>query len=232
MMTMTLEKHIVIAGSTGEVGRHLVRRASMTPNYVVHALVRREGSWQENAAVHEIVFDYQNPDAYQKLFLDVPCDALLIALGTTTGKAGVEGLNRVDRDYPLLLINALQNVHPDARVGFCSSVGADQPRGHYLKAKWAVEQTLQASSLATAIARPSLLISDRKEFRTAEVIALPVLGIIFGVFKRLIPGAGFVWKYAPVRAEDVAARLLDGTLELKNSEHIVLQGKNLHGISA
>jgi uncharacterized protein YbjT (DUF2867 family) len=222
-------KQVVIAGSTGEVGKRLVSRACANPELIVHALVRREGAWAANGAVHEIVFDYEDPGAYAALFREVPCDALLIALGTTTGKAGVAGLERVDRDYPLFLIDALQRAHPHAQVGFCSSVGADRPRGHYLLAKAAVERGLQASSLATAIARPSLLISDRGEFRPLEVLALPLLKLGFGVLKRLRPRSSFVWKYAPVHAAQVAACLLTATLRLENSQHVLLEGAKLHG---
>ena len=156
------------------------------------------------------------------MFRDIPCDALLIALGTTTAKAGVAGLMHVDRDYPLLLIDALEQARPHAHVGLCSAAGADRPRGHYLKAKAAVQQRLQASSLATVIARPSFLISDRKGFRLLERISLPLFNAAFGALKKLLPHSSFVWKYAPVRAEDVAERLLKRTLDLKPSQHVLL----------
>lgn len=84
MANMSSKKHIVVAGSTGEVGKHLVRFAAASTDLVVHALVRREGEWQSNPAVDEIVFDYEDNAAYDALFRDVPCDALLIVLGTTT----------------------------------------------------------------------------------------------------------------------------------------------------
>lgn len=223
---MDSKKHIVIAGSTGEVGRRLVRLASARPDLAVHALVRRKGAWQDDPAVDEIVFDYEDPAAYKTLFRDVRCDALFIALGTTTAKAGVEGLLRVDRDYPLVLIEALEQAHPKAWVGFCSAAGADHPRGHYLKAKAAVEQRLQTSSLATVIARPSFLISERKEFRPLEKFGLPFFNIVFGLLKTLMPNSGFVWKYRPVRADDVAERLLAAILGVP--QHLIVEGKGLH----
>ena len=225
---MTLTKHIVVAGSTGEVGKHLVRLASVRTDLVVHALVRRKGAWHGDPVVDEVVFDYEDNTAYDALFRVVPCDALLIALGTTTAKAGVAGLIRVDRDYPLLLIDALEQARPHAHVGLCSAAGADHPRGHYLKAKAAVEQRLQASSLATVIARPSFLISDRKEFRLFERISLPLFKAVFGALKKLLPHWVFVWKYGPVGADDVADRLLVATLDVNASQHVLLEGKNLY----
>jgi uncharacterized protein YbjT (DUF2867 family) len=221
------KKHIVVAGSTGEVGKHLVKLASAKQDLVVHALVRREGSWQETSTVHEIAFDYEDLSAYDALFRDVPCDTLFIALGTTTGKAGAAGLTRVDRDYSLFLINALEKAQPDAHIGFCSSVGADRPRNNYLKAKFAVEQRLQASSLSSAIARPSVLITDRKEFRPVEALTLPLLNVASNILKRFVPHSSFAWKYAPVRADVVAACLLASTLKLHAHQHLVLEGRNL-----
>lgn len=225
---MAMKKHIVVAGSTGEVGKHLVKLASACPDLVVHTLVRRKGAWQGDPAVHEIVFDYEDSAEYAALFRDIPCDVLLIALGTTTSKSGVEGLLRVDRDYPLLLIKALEQSHPHAHVGLCSSAGADNPRGHYLKAKADVERHLQSSKLATTIVRPSFLISERKEFRPLEKFGLPLFHLIFGALKLLTPTSEFVWKYAPVRTDEVAETLLMGSLDLAPSEHRVLQGIDLH----
>lgn len=227
MEEMTLKKHIVVAGSTGEVGRKLVRLASARSDLVVHALVRRKGAWHSDPVVDEIIFDYEDNAAYDALFRDIPCDALLIALGTTTAKAGVAGLMRVDRDYPLLLIDALEQARPHASVGLCSAAGADRLRGHYLKAKAAVERRLQSSALATVIARPSFLISDRKEFRLLERISLPLFNSAFGALKKLLPHSSFVWKYAPVRADDVADCLLTATLNVKASQHVLVEGEDL-----
>jgi uncharacterized protein YbjT (DUF2867 family) len=178
--------------------------------------------------VHEIVFDYEDPAAYHALFREIPCDVLLIALGTTTSKAGVRGLLRVDRDYPLLLIEALEQSRPHAHVGFCSAAGADRPRGHYLKAKADVEQRLETSSLATVIARPSFLGSERKEFRPLEKFGLPLFNFLFGALKVLMPNSDFVWKYCPVGSDAVAECLLMATLDLAPSEHRVSEGKELH----
>lgn len=225
---MTSRKHIVVAGSTGEVGKHLVRLASARPDLAVHALVRRKGARHGDSAIDEIVFDYEDPEAYRCLFRDVPCDVLLIALGTTTAKAGVEGLLRVDRDYPLSLIEALERIRPHARVGFCSSAGADHPRGHYLRAKAAVEQRLQTSSLTCVIARPSFLISDRTEFRPVEKFGVPLFRAGFGLFRMLMPHSSFVWKYGPVRADGVAEQLLAATLDVQASQHLILEGERLH----
>jgi uncharacterized protein YbjT (DUF2867 family) len=225
---MTRKKHIIVAGSTGEVGKHLIDFASGRPDLTVHALVRRKGVWRNNPLIDEILFDYEDREQYDRLFQEVGCDALIIALGTTTSKAGVQGLMTVDRDYPIQLIEALERVSASSTVGFCSSAGADAPRGHYLKAKAEVEQRLQSSSLPTVIVRPSFLISEREEFRPMERIGVPVFQAIFGFLKEVAPRSPWIWKYAPVHARDVADRLLAETLRVKASEHVILEGDRLH----
>lgn len=223
-----VKRHLIVAGATGEVGRRLVLLAAAKPDLIVHALVRRKRPWMLASDVHEIVFDYEDSNAYKSLFRDTPCDVLLIALGTTTAKSGADGLMRVDRDYPISLLGALEQACPHARVGFCSSVGADRPRGHYLKAKFDVEQRLLLSSLATVIARPSFLISTRLEFRPLENIGLPIFRALFGLLKTLMPNAQFVWKYAPIHVATVAERLLEETLRTNSPQHFFLEGKTLH----
>ena len=225
--------HIVVAGSTGEVGRSLVQNSLLLPSVAVHALTRRPGAWDDTPRVDEVVFDFDAPEAYDALFRRIPCDVLLIALGTTTGKTGKRGLLRVDRDYPLQLIAALERLRPEAKVGFCSSVVADRPRGNYLMAKHAVEARLQSSRLASAIARPSLLISQRSEFRLMEKLSLPLMQAAFAVLKKLRPSSQVVWKYAPISVENVAEQLLAATFRLVPSQHIVLEGKALcEGLSS
>ncbi len=219
--------HIVVAGSTGEVGRCLVRHALLLPGVAIHALTRRPGTWADTPRVDEVVFDFDAPEACDALFLRIPCDVLLIALGTTTAKAGKSGLLRVDRDYPLRLIQTLERLRPEAKVGFCSSAGADRPRGYYLMAKHSVEERLQSGRLASAIARPSLLVSQRREFRLVEKLAVPLMQGVFGVLKKLLPSSPAVWKYAPISVEEVAEQLLFATLHLSHLEHVVLEGKAL-----
>jgi hypothetical protein len=92
--------------------------------------------------VSEVLFDFENPSAYDDFFRATPCDVLLLSLGTTSKKAGREGLMRVERDYPSQLAQALARSNPEARVGFVSSLGADKPLGAYLKAKADVKRHL------------------------------------------------------------------------------------------
>jgi len=224
-----MTQHVVIAGGTGEVGRQLRALLAQRPELSVRVLVRRPGSLPAAPNLEEIPFDYENPAAYGPLFAR-PCDLLLVALGTTRAKAGsAEAFLRVDRDYPMRLISALATTHPGARVGLVSSVGADRGKGLYLGAKATVEAELEASGLSHAIARPSFLLSDRREFRLLEVLVNRLIAPPWLILGRMaFAGSPAWWRWAPVHVREVAAALLETSLSLKPGQRRVLEGLDLH----
>ncbi|HJW71654.1 MAG TPA: NAD(P)H-binding protein [Geothrix sp.] len=224
-----MTRQVVIAGGTGEVGKHLLARLAGQPDLEVRALVRRPGTVAPAPGLREVVFDYEAPESYTALFAE-PCDFLFIALGTTRRKAGSdEAFLRVDRDYPLRLISAMAMTNTGGRVGLVSSVGADKPRGLYLTAKAEVEAALEESGLAHAIARPSMLRSRRAEFRPLEVVfdVLFAPGIL-ALGRWLFPRSRGWWRWAPVQVREVATALFQATLGLGPREHRVLEGPDLH----
>ncbi len=224
-----MTRHVVIAGSTGEVGKRLLALLAARTELSVRALVRRPGSTLVSPNIKEVPFDYEDVSAYGPLFAP-PCDLLLIALGTTRAKAGSdEAFLRVDRDYPLRLLSALADRHPEAAVGLVSSVGADRARGLYLGAKAAVEEELMALGLAYVIARPSFLRSDRAEFRPAEVLVGRLLAPLWLALGRaLFPRSQGWWRWAPVHVREVAMALLEAALTLEPGQRRVLEGLDLH----
>jgi len=224
-----MTRQVVIAGGTGEVGKQLLALVADRPDLSVRALVRRPGSTRVSPQIQEVPFDYEDTAAYGPLF-GPPCDLLLIALGTTRAKAGSdEAFLRVDRDYPLRLISALAATHPEARVGLVSSVGADRARGLYLGAKAAVEEELAAQGLAHVIARPSLLRSDRAEFRPLEATLNNLVAPLWlALGQSLFPRSYGWWRWAPVHVREVAAALLEAALALEPGQRRVLEGLDLH----
>lgn len=216
---------IVIAGATGQVGRHLAGILASRPGCEVRALVRREGGLPPG--VEALPFDFEDDAACARLGREIPCDMLLIALGTTRAAAGPEGFWRVDRDYPVKLIEALARANPAAKVGLVSSVGADRPSGLYLRAKAEVEATLRASGLAHAIARPSFLLRSDVSGRPAEWIVSRLLARPWLAAGRLFPRSRGFWKWAPVTPMDVAKALADATLALQPGASRILESLDL-----
>lgn len=224
-----MTQHVVIAGGTGEVGQRLLALMAGNEALQVCVLTRRPGLPLQASNITPLPFDYEDATAYGRLF-QAPCDLLFIALGTTRAKAGSDpAFLRVDRDYPIQLIQALAAAWPSARVGLVSSVGADKPRGLYLGAKAAVEAALRDSGLTHAIARPSMLRSERKEFRLMEVAVDRLISpAILALGRGLFPRSRAWWALAPVHVREVAASLLAATLVLEPGQHCILAGLDLH----
>ncbi|HEX9081376.1 MAG TPA: NAD(P)H-binding protein [Holophagaceae bacterium] len=222
-------RDVVVAGGTGEVGRQLLARLAEHPGLRVRALVRRPGLPVSASNLQEEHLDFEDEAACRRS-LEGPCDLLLIAVGTTRAKAGSsDAFLAVDRDLPLRLIRTLADVHPQARVGLVSSAGADRPRGLYLQAKAEVEAALAATGLAHAVARPSFLVSDRREFRWAERLVLGLLAPAWLALGRaLFPRSRGWWRWAPVHVREVAESLLAAALALEPGERRLLESLDLH----
>ncbi|HYD98460.1 MAG TPA: NAD-dependent epimerase/dehydratase family protein [Alphaproteobacteria bacterium] len=226
-------KTVVVAGATGAVGIEAARLVAARPELRGIALARRDAPLPPGIAPRR--FAYDDPAAYDALFAEVPADVLLIALGTTIAKAGsAEAFNRVDRDYPLALIEALRRARPDAVVGLVSAAGTAGGGNLYYRAKAAVEAGLGASGLRHAILRPSLLIAERAELRPGERLALALLAPPYLAFARhLAPRSRAVWRYAPVAAGRVAAALLHHTLDdPPPAAGRIVEGLELHAAPA
>lgn len=191
---------VVVAGSSGLVGRATIDALLATPEVdTVTALVRR--AWPdapEHPKLTGAVIDFDRPEASAAL---LRADALVCALGTTMKQAGSEAaFRRVDHDYPV----ALGRVAREAGIRhylLVSAVGADPAsRVFYNRVKGETEADIRKLGFpCITIARPSLLLGARAEFRLGEV-----LGRFAGVF--------FPPRWRPVHARQVAASLVEALL--------------------
>ena len=120
-------------------------------------------------------------------------DQIFCALGTTIKKAGTEERFRVvDHDYPLTAAR-LGRAQGATHYLLVSSLGANpQSRVFYSRVKGEVERDLLSVGFpSTTIARPSLLLGERSEFRLGESL--------FSHLGWLIPP-----KYKPIHVREVA----------------------------
>ena len=91
------------------------------------------------------------------------------------GDAAKETYDAVDIALTEMLIRASAALEPKPRLVYLSSVGAGEgARGSYLLARTHVERTLIASGLPYTIARPSFIVGERDEVRTAEKLFAPI----------------------------------------------------------
>jgi uncharacterized protein YbjT (DUF2867 family) len=186
-----------MAGATGLVGGHVLRRLLAHPSYSrVEVLVRRELPIRVPKLIQHIV-DFEHLDA--GLADDVFC-----CLGTTIAKAGSqEAFRHVDHDYPLALAR-LGKAAGTQQFLMVSSLGADARSSvFYLRVKGETERDIAATGLPKVVfMRPSFLFGERLEQRTGERAAAFIGRMIAPLL------VGPLRKYGPIHADDVAAAML------------------------
>jgi uncharacterized protein YbjT (DUF2867 family) len=176
------------------VGSEVVRQLAADSSVARIVVVARRAPEALPSRVESHVVNFDRLSDHESLFA---VDQIICALGTTIRKAGSQAaFRRVDFEYPLNI----------ARIGcnrgvrhflLVSALGANSDSGiFYNRVKGELEDQLRSLGYrAVTIARPSLLLGARKEFRLFER-----LGMVIG---EIIPG-----RYRPVRADAVARSLV------------------------
>jgi uncharacterized protein YbjT (DUF2867 family) len=193
---MSEARSVLLLGATGLVGREILRQLLADPTVGrIVALTRRplEQVGSPDKLRTEVV-DFDRLADYGDMFA---VDQIFSALGSTIKQAGSQdAFRRVDYEIPLAAAK-LGVEHGAKDFLLVSALGASAgSRVFYSRVKGELEDSLRTLPFrSVTIARPSLLLGDRAEWRVGEEVA-----------KRLgwvAPG-----KYKPVRASRVAAALV------------------------
>jgi uncharacterized protein YbjT (DUF2867 family) len=211
-----MDRTTIVLGGTGLVGGHLVRVLSADEGVgAVVAPVRRAVTlWADDPRIAAPVVDFDALDDHRRWLTG---DQLFICLGTTRKKAGSkEAFRRVDCDY---VIHAAR-VAADAgvqEVFLVSSAGANAGSAvFYSRVKGEAEAAVSALPFRTAfLLRPSILVGDRQESRSAER-----MGIFVG--RLLAPlMVGPARRYRPIEALAVACAMAHIAREPKPGVHVL-----------
>lgn len=204
---------ISVVGGSGLVGRQLL--AEFGGKGTVKAWVRRSVDLPDGV---QTVVSGSAPDPEDGFWQS---GALFVALGTTIAKAGTrERFEAVDLD---LVVECGRRALAAgcSTIAVVSAAGADPgSRIFYSRVKGRMEAAVQALGFGrVAIARPSLLLGDRSEFRVGEWFSRISLAPVRG----LVPSS-----VRPVRDIEVARALVEvvrdpswtGTRILTNAEMV------------
>ncbi len=168
-------KTAIIAGASGLTGSYILNHLLNNDTYDrVKALVRKPLD-MKHPNLEQIVFDFDQPDPGV-----IKADHVYCALGTTIKKAGSkEAFRKVDYEYPLQIARAAYENGAE-KFAVVSAMGAN-PKSmvFYNKVKGQTEEALKQISFQTIyIARPSMLLGPRNEYRLGEELGKKIMTIV------------------------------------------------------
>ena len=193
--------HFGLIGATGLIGREVVKALLADTDCEHLRVFARKSSLSSHPKMDWRVVEFD------RLETKADCrglNAMLCALGTTTGVAGKAGLERVDHDYVVAAGKAARAAGCE-RFAVISAVGASPHAAvHYSRTKGRMEADLEALGFASLeILRPSLLLGQRNEHRAGEALGQKLSPLLSPLL------AGPLRRYRPIHARDVAATMID-----------------------
>jgi uncharacterized protein YbjT (DUF2867 family) len=194
-------KTAVIFGSTGFIGRFLVEELINNGNYSMIKLFVRNKSGFSGDKIKEYIIDLNELASHSGLLTG---DDLYICLGTTIKKAGsVRRMEEIDRDLPVR-IATLASLNGIKRIAVVSSIGASsKSSNYYLRIKGEMEEGILGLKFEKiVIARPAILLGNRKEKRPGEIFSKGLIKIIGPLL------IGRLKKYRGIYGEEVAKALI------------------------
>jgi len=199
----------LVAGGSGLVGSALLPLLLQAPEYArVHALSRRPLPLEHARLANRVV---RIDAALEPQLKGLRCHDAFCCLGTTLHAAGSAAAFRAV-DFNLIVSFARAALAFGAeRFVLVSSVGADaHSRTLYLSVKGETELAIEELRFRSLhILQPSVLLGMRRERRTLELIAQPLLFTLAPLL------AGPLTRYRPISAQQLAVAMIGAALSGK-----------------
>lgn len=209
-----MNKRILILGAGGLVGSQLVQLALNNASIKEIILpVRRLIKDLNHDKIKQFIVDFDRLHEYPDIF---NCTSVFCCLGTTIKKAGSqEEFKKPDFVYPLSAAKMAKDAGA-AEYNLVSALGADSTsKIFYNKVKGETEDAIRAVQFKTFnVYRPSLLLGDRSERRTGELISAKIYSIAPFLF------SGPLKKYEPIHAKVLANFMLNASLSNLSGNNI------------
>ncbi|MDD3490557.1 MAG: NAD(P)H-binding protein [Paludibacter sp.] len=189
----------LVIGSTGMVGRELIKQLCESSEFEqVISFVRRSSGFS-HSKLQEHVVNFDQPESWKELLKG---DVLFSCMGTTLAAAGSKASQyKVDYtyQYETARMAAENNVPVYVLV---SSTGANANSAlFYPKIKGQLDEAVQKLGFKSVqILRPGQLYGERQQKRSAELFAVKMMFAMnsLGIFK----------KYRPIHASEVAKAMI------------------------
>lgn len=197
-----MEKKVALVfGSTGLIGNLLLEELIRSDEYSLIKTFVRYPIGITEPKVEENVVDFSDPGKFSPL---ITGDVIFICLGSTIRKAGsVANMEKIDRDLPVNLAS-IASANGVKKISAVSSIGANPgSANYYLRIKGEMEDGIRKLDFRqVSIVRPSMLLGERKEWRTGEIFGKAVIKTISPLL------LGRMKKYRGIHARDVARAMI------------------------
>ncbi|MDX1598153.1 MAG: NAD-dependent epimerase/dehydratase family protein [Marinobacter sp.] len=193
---------VMVLGATGLTGSMVVDGLLARDEVAsVVTPVRRETDRQHPKLVQREV-NFDRLDEHADLF---EVDVIVCCLGTTIRKAGSQrAFRRVDYGYPLKAAEVGLSRGAKAFVLMSAIASSSSSTVFYNRIKGELEDSVSGLSYPfLSIYRPSLLLGDRREHRTAEALGMKAMPLI----NRAMIGP--LEKYRGIEADTVARAMVN-----------------------
>lgn len=196
----------VVFGGNGLVGSQLVSLLLQDKSYTKVVSALREATAVQHGKLEQLKIDFDNLEDYKSIF---NADVVFCCLGTTIRKAGSQKeFEKVDFEY----VQKIAQFSAESNISkFCviSSIGANaDSKNFYLRTKGRMEEAVRSLPLPhIMIARPSLLLGKRNEFRFSERLGAAFMTIANPFL------VGSLKDFQSIAASDVAAAMLQFSRE-------------------
>lgn len=194
-------KTALLFGVTGLIGNELLRQIVDDGHYEDIKVFVRKNIRLKNLHATAFELDFDKLEEHAQLITGDDC---FCCIGTTMKKAGSkENFRKVDFDL-VVKIAQIASQNGVKQLIVISSVGANAASSNfYLRTKGEMEEAVQKFSFVKiTIARPSVLVGHRREFRIGERVGI-FLTRVFSPFM-----LGPLKKYRPIHVKKVVRAIL------------------------
>jgi len=201
-MSKSIHVDTIILGSSGLTGSHLLSYLIEDPEVSAILEIGRNPTFTISPKViHESLSILQGSDTSQMKYT---ADICFLCLGTTRKKAGSKAnFEKIDRDLMVEAARFALNAGVK-KIVLISAVGASSSSMiHYSRIKGQTESLIKAMPFDEYyIFRPSLLLGNRTEKRTAEKLSIKIYQMVEPFV------AQWLGKYRPVPAWQLAKAMI------------------------
>lgn len=194
-------KSAIVFGSSGLIGKALVKQLLSNPNYGEVLCFNRQKQNISDPKYKEVIDDLTD---LKKLSDFRFGDEVFCCLGTTIKKAGTKAhFEKVDHDLPLEIAKLAEKKKVKHFLVVSSMGSKAESNNFYLRTKGRMEEAVKKLNIPQiTIVRPSMLLGNRSEFRFGEEIGK----VGMKIFKPLLSGR---WKkYRAIHVDDVSSAMV------------------------